>query len=75
MRKDLMPDAEKRSKIELIMVKIGEKEELKAKDEDVERETKRLIQTYTDADPFRAAAYVKHMLVNEAIFVFLEEQK
>ena len=75
MRKDLLPDAEKRSKIELIMVKIGETEKVTAKDEDIDRETKRLIQTYQDADPLRARAYVAHMLVNEEIFKFLEAQK
>ncbi len=75
IRADLKPDAEKRSKMELVMVKIAEAENLKAKDEDVEAETKRLIQTYQDADPFRAAQYVAHMLMNEEIFRFLESQK
>lgn len=75
MANDLRPDAEKRSKMELIMVKIAEAENIKPKDEDVEAETKRLIQTYQDADPFRAAQYVAHMLMNEEIFKFLESQK
>lgn len=75
LRKDLLPDAEKRAKIELVMVTIGNEEKLKASDEDVERETKRLIQTYQDADPLRARAYVAHMLMNEEIFKFLESQK
>lgn len=74
MRKDLLPDAEKRSKVELIMVKIGEAEKLSAKDEDIERETKHLIQTYQDADPLKARMYVSHMLMNEEIFKFLESQ-
>ena len=74
IRTDLMPDAEKRAKMELIMVKIAEKESLKPKDEDIETETKRLIQTYQDADPLRARMYVAHMLTNEEIFRFLENQ-
>ena len=41
----------------------------------LEEETKRLIQTYQDADPLRARMYVAHMLVNEEIFKFLEAQK
>ncbi len=75
MRNDLKPDAEKRSKMELVMVKIAEVENLKPKEEDIENETKRLIQTYQDADPLRARAYVTHMLTNEEIFKFLESQK
>lgn len=75
IRKDLAPDAEKRSKMELVLVKIAEVENLKPKDEDIDNETKRLIQTYQDADPLRARAYVAHMLTNEEIFKFLEAQK
>jgi trigger factor len=75
IRADLRPDAEKRSKMELLMVKIAEVENLKAKEEDIANETKRLIQTYQDADPLRAQAYVAHMLTNEEIFKFLEGQK
>ena len=75
VRKDLLPDAEKRAKMELVMVKIAEAEKLKPKDEDVETETKRLIQTYQDADPLRAQMYVAHMLTNEEIFNYLENQK
>ena len=75
LKKDLFPDAEKKSKVELILIKIGEAENLKPKEEDVESETKRLVQTYQDADPLRARAYIAHMLMNEVIFKFLEEQK
>ncbi len=75
IRADLRPDAEKRSKMELIMVKIAEVEKLKPAEDAIEFETKRLIQTYQDADPLRARAYVTHMLTNEEIFKFLEGQK
>jgi trigger factor len=75
IRADMKPDAEKRAKVELIMMKIAEAENLKPKDEDIENETKRLIQTYQDADPLRARFYVAHMLTNEEIFKFLESQK
>lgn len=75
MRKDLAPDAEKRAKMELIMMEIAKAETLKPKDEDVENETKRLIQTYQDADPLRARSYIAHMLLNEEVFKFLESQK
>jgi FKBP-type peptidyl-prolyl cis-trans isomerase (trigger factor) len=75
MRKDLMPDAEKRAKAELVMMEIAKAEKLEPKAEEVEAETKRLIQTYQDADPLRARMYVAHMMLNEEIFKFLEGQK
>jgi trigger factor len=75
MKKDLLPDAEKRAKTELIMMEIAKEEKLEPNKEIVENETKRLIQTYQDADPLRARAYITHMLLNEEIFKFLEAQK
>jgi len=75
IRNDMRPDAEKRSKVELVMMEIAKAENLKPKDEDIENETKRLIQTYQDADPLRARFYIAHMLTNEEIFKFLESQK
>lgn len=75
IRADMRPDAEKKAKMELVLLKIAEAENLKPKDEDIENETKRLIQTYQDADPLRARFYVAHMLTNEEIFKFLEAQK
>lgn len=75
LRSDLAPDAEKRAKMELIMAEIAKREEIKLDEETVENETKRLIQTYQDADPLRARAYVTHLLMNEEIFKFLEAQK
>ncbi len=75
IQKDLLPDAEKRAKTELIMMEIAKAEKLEPKAEEVENETKRLIQTYQDADPLRARMYVAHMMLNEEIFKFLEAQQ
>ncbi len=75
IKKDLMPDAEKRAKTELIMMEIAKAEKLEPNMEEVENETKRLIQTYQDADPTRARMYVAHMMLNEEILKFLETQK
>lgn len=75
MRTDLLPDAEKRAKSELIMYKIGEVEKLIPEKEEIEQETKRLLEIYKDADPHRARAHVTQVLSNEKVFKFLEEQK
>ena len=75
IKKDLMPDAEKRAKTELVMMEIAKAEKLEPDMKMVEEETKRLIQTYQDADPTRARMYVAHMMLNEEILKFLETQK
>ena len=75
IRTDMRPDAEKRAKMELIMMEIAKAEGLKADEANVEVEAKRLMETYTDADPTRARFYIAHMLLNEEIFKFLEKQK
>ena len=72
VKKEFLPDAEKRAKMEFIMHKIGEAEKLAPKPEDVEKETKNLMEMYQGADENRARAYVTHLLANEEIFRFLE---
>ncbi len=72
VRKEFLPDAEKRAKMEFVMHKIGEIEKLSPKEDEVEREVKRLMDMYKDADENRAKAYVTHLLSNEEIFRFLE---
>ena len=72
VRKEHLPDAEKRSKMEFIMYKIGDAEKLAPKPEEIDREVKRLMEMYNGADENRAKAYVTHLLSNEEIFRFLE---
>lgn len=75
IRTDFLPDAEKRAKMELVMHTIGTKEEIKPKQEEIDGEVMKLMAMYKDADETRARVYVTHLLTNEAIFRFLEEQK
>ena len=72
VRKDFLPDAEKRARMEFIMYKIGQMEKISPKEDEIEKETKRLMETYQGADETRARAYVTHLLSNEEIFRFLE---
>ena len=72
VKKEFLPDAEKRAKMEFIMHKIGVAEKLSPKEDEVEREVKRLMEMYKGADESRAKAYVTHLLSNEEIFRFLE---
>lgn len=74
MRADLLPDAEKRAKGELVLYTINKEHGLAPKEEEVEKETAQLMAMYKDADASRARAYVTQLLANEAVFKFLDEQ-
>jgi len=75
LRKEWQTDAEKRSKVQIILNKISTAENIRAKDEDIEREAKIILEHYKDADIDRAKIYVETILTNEKVFEFLESQK
>ncbi len=74
LRSEWRADAEKRAKLQMIIHTISEKENLKASDEEIEKEVTQITTMYKDADPARARAYVEQMLENEKVFAFLEKQ-
>jgi len=74
LRKEWRTDAEKRSKVQIVLNKISTTENIKAKDEDIEREAKIILEHYKDADMDRAKIYVETILTNEKVFEFLEKQ-
>jgi len=75
LKKDWTPDAEKRSKVQLIITKIALDEKIEADPELVKREVDNLLKTYKDATEDRTKAYVEMMLTNEKVFEWLENQK
>ncbi|MFA6340623.1 MAG: trigger factor [Candidatus Paceibacterota bacterium] len=75
LRKEWIPDAEKRAKVQIVLQKISLEEKLEPKKEDVEKESKHLMEQYKDADPERIRAYVEMILSNEAVIKFLEGQR
>ncbi len=75
LRKEWRTDAEKRSKVQIVLNKIATTENIKPKDEDVEKEVKIILENYKDADADRAKIYVETILTNEKVFDFLESQK
>ncbi len=74
LRKEWHSDAEKRSKVQIILNKIATIEDIKPKDEDIEREAKIILEHYKDADIDRAKIYVETILINEKVFEFLDSQ-
>lgn len=74
LRKEWRPDAEKRAKLQIIIHTISEKEKLTPSKEEIDSEVKNIMETYKEADPTRAQAYVEQILENEKVFSFLEKQ-
>lgn len=74
IRKEWLPEAEKRAKLQLIVQKIAETEKIVPEQADVEKELAHLLEHYKDADPMRARMYIESTLTTEKVFRFLEEQ-
>ena len=74
MSKEWRPDAEKRAKVQLIVSKIAEIEQIKPDAEAVAREAGILKERYPDAAPERIQSYLEMLLTNEKVFEFLEAQ-
>ncbi|MFH0755372.1 MAG: trigger factor [bacterium] len=72
LKKEWIPDAEKKIKIRLILQKISLEEKIEPNKENVEKEVKNLTERYKKVDPERVRAYVEMMLVNEEVIKFLE---
>ena len=68
-------DAEKRAKTQLLLNKIAIDEKIEIKEEDIKKEVDALLNYYKDADRVRATIYVETIMLNEAVWKFLEEQK
>ena len=75
LRKEWCPEGEKRAKIQLVINQIALEEKITPSKEEVEKESKHLIEQYKDADPRRVEIYVETMLVNEKVLQLLEAQK
>ena len=75
LRDEWRDNARQKALLELIIHKISEQEKITAPKELVEQEAKQLLEYYPEADPLRAKMYVENMLLNEAVFKWLEKQR
>lgn len=75
LEKEWWPDAEKRTKLQLVITKIAIEEKLEADKDLVKAEVEKLLSIYKDATEERTKAYVEMMLTNEKVFEWLETQK
>lgn len=74
IRKEWLPEAEKRAKLQLVIQKIAEEEKIVPDKEEVEHELSHLLEHYKDADKIRARMHIEQTLTTEKVFRFLEEQ-
>ncbi len=75
IRKEWQPHAEKKAKLQLILNKISETENIVADKKDIEEEVKHILDHYKDADPEQAYTYAETVLTNEKVYLFLENNK
>jgi len=72
LRKEWRNDAEKKTRLQLIVGKIALVENIQPDKNKADDEVKKLKEQYPEADPHRTRAYVEMVLVNEAVFNLLE---
>lgn len=75
MKKEWTPDAEKRAKTQLLLNKIAIDEKIEVSEEAVKSEVDALLNYYKDANRVRATIYVETIMLNEAVWKWLEEVK
>ncbi len=75
LRKEWLPDAEKRAKVQIALSHIAEAEKLEVLKEDLEKEVSFFLERYKNADHARATLHLEMILMNEKVFQFLEGQK
>lgn len=69
------PAAEKRAKLQLVLNEIARKEEMTPDIEQVNAQTKELMERFKDADEHRVRLYVASVLLNEDVMKMLENLK
>lgn len=74
LKKEFRTDAEKKSKLSLVLNKIAEIEKLTADKDQVEKEVEAIMEHYKDADKKRTKIHAENVLTNEKVFQFLENQ-
>lgn len=74
LRKEWVPDAEKRAKTQLILNQIALDEKITVPQEEIDKEVELVLKHYKDADKTRAEIYIETVLLNEKVWQWLEAQ-
>ncbi len=73
LRKSWEPEAEKRAKLQLILNEIAKENDIKPKEEEVDKEVQHVLAHYKDADETNVRIYVETTKTNELVFQHLEK--
>ena len=72
---EMRPEAEKRTKLNLMLHHIAMKEKLSPDPEKMKKEVAHILEHHKDADKTQVELYVHNVLTNETVFEFLEGKK
>lgn len=75
IKKEWRKNAENKASLQLILNHIASKENIKPDEKLVKKEMEHILNHFKDADRFRVRMYVENLLLNEAVFQFLEGAK
>ena len=75
VRKDWIPHAEKKAKLQLILNAISVAENIKPDQKEIKEEVNHIVEHYKDADRERASVYAETVLTNDKVFRMLEGVK
>jgi FKBP-type peptidyl-prolyl cis-trans isomerase (trigger factor) len=74
LRKEWVPDAEKRAKTQLILNQVALDEKITVPAEEIQKEVDLVLKQYKDADRTRAEIYIETVLLNEKVWQWFEAQ-
>jgi FKBP-type peptidyl-prolyl cis-trans isomerase (trigger factor) len=75
IRKDWLPHAEKKAKLQLVLNSIASAEKIVVDPKEIEDEVNHIVEHYKEADRERASVYAETVLTNEKVFAMLEGVK
>lgn len=74
LKKELQPEAEKRTKIQFVLDKIIKMEKIKPNEEEVKKNVEQILKQHKDAKEENARPYIEMVLSNQEVFKLLEDQ-
>jgi FKBP-type peptidyl-prolyl cis-trans isomerase (trigger factor) len=75
LRDELIPDAEKRAKMHLVVQEIAKEKNIQSNPEEVEKEVSAIKTAHPEANDEAVLIHVTSVLTNQKVFQFLEDQK
>lgn len=73
LKKEWRADSEKRAKMNLILPKIAREEDIRADEDEIEKEVKTLKEHHPQIDETMARVYVTNVLTNQKVFDYLDK--